>query len=83
MKPTLANGTRDFGPREMDNRKYIFSIMRKTFEKYGFVNIETPAIENNSTLNKKYGSEASQLIFKIINSCSFCIFNNFSKSDLL
>lgn len=71
MKPTLANGTRDFGPKEMNNRKYIFSIMRKTFEKYGFVNIETPAIENNSTLNKKYGNEASQLIFKIINSGNF------------
>lgn len=70
-KPTLATGTRDFGPKKTNNRKYIFFIIEKIFKKYGFVNIETPAIENMSTLNGKYGNEANKLIFKIINSGNF------------
>lgn len=68
MKPSIPRGTRDFGPAEMQKRQYILNIIRKNFELFGFEPIETPAMENISTLTGKYGEEGDQLIFKILNS---------------
>ncbi len=68
QKPNNARGTRDFGPKEMALRNYVFSIIRNHFEAFGFQNIETPAIENLSVLTGKYGEEGDQLLFKILNS---------------
>ena len=70
-KPSLARGTRDFGPSVMVKRNYIFSTIRHTFEKFGFQPIETPTIENLSVLMGKYGDEGDQLLFKILNSGDF------------
>jgi histidyl-tRNA synthetase len=67
-KPSIPRGTRDFGPVEMNRRNYIFSVIKKYFQLYGFSQIETPAMENISTLTGKYGEEGDQLIFKILNS---------------
>lgn len=71
QKPSNARGTRDFGPKEMVKRNYVFSIIKKHFERFGFQNIETPSIENLSTLMGKYGDEGDQLLFKILNSGNF------------
>lgn len=71
QKPSNARGTRDFGPKEMVKRNYVFSIIKKHFERFGFQNIETPSIENLSTLMGKYGEEGDQLLFKILNSGDF------------
>src|SRR3954462_16015197 len=68
MKPSIPRGTRDFGPTEMRKRQYIFSLIRKNFELFGFEPIETPAMENIGTLTGKYGEEGDQLIFKVLNS---------------
>ncbi len=68
MKPSIPKGTRDFGPLEMSRRNYIFSVIKKYFHLYGFEQIETPAMENISTLMGKYGEEGDKLIFKILNS---------------
>ncbi len=68
MKPSIPKGTRDFSPIETRRRYYIFIIIREVFEKYGYQPIETPALENLSTLAGKYGEEGDRLIFKIINS---------------
>ena len=67
-KPSLPKGTRDFGPAQMAKRQFIFSTIRKVFEMYGFQPLETPAMENLSTLTGKYGEEGDQLLFKILNS---------------
>jgi histidyl-tRNA synthetase len=67
-KPSIPKGTRDFSPTEMVRRNYIFSTIRKSFQRYGFMPIETPAMENLSTLTGKYGDEGDKLIFKILNS---------------
>src|SRR3982074_2816662 len=67
-KPTLPKGTRDFGPAQMAKRQFIFNAIRKVFEKYGFQPLETPAMENLSTLTGKYGEEGDQLLFKIVES---------------
>ena len=67
-KPSIPKGTRDFGPSKMVRRNYIFDIIKSTFEKYGFQPLETPAMENLSTLTGKYGDEGDKLIFKILNS---------------
>lgn len=67
-KPSIPKGTRDFLPLESVRRNYIFSTIRKSFEKYGYAPIETPAMENLSTLMGKYGEEGDRLIFKILNS---------------
>lgn len=67
-KPTLPKGTRDFGPATMAKRQFIFDNIRKVFQKYGFMPLETPAMENLSTLTGKYGEEGDQLLFKILNS---------------
>ncbi|WP_317898845.1 histidine--tRNA ligase [Aurantibacillus circumpalustris] len=68
MKPSIPRGTRDFGPAEMQKRNYILSILRNNFELFGYEPIETPSMENISTLTGKYGDEGDQLIFKILNS---------------
>jgi histidyl-tRNA synthetase len=67
-KPTLPKGTRDFGPETMAKRQFIFNAIRNVFQKYGFQPLETPAMENLSTLTGKYGEEGDQLLFKILNS---------------
>jgi histidyl-tRNA synthetase len=71
IKPTLARGTRDFGPDKMVKRTYIFETIKKVFQKFGFLPLETPAFENLSVLTGKYGDEGDKLIFKILNSGDF------------
>lgn len=71
QKPGLPKGTRDFGPSEMARRNYILDTIRDTFKLFGFQQLETPAIENLSTLTGKYGDEGDQLLFKILNSGDF------------
>lgn len=68
IKPSLAKGTRDFSPAEMEKRNYIFNTLKKVFKKYGYNEIQTPSFENLSTLTGKYGDEGDKLIFKILNS---------------
>ncbi|MES2566759.1 MAG: histidine--tRNA ligase [Bacteroidota bacterium] len=68
MKPSIPRGTRDFGPAEMQKRQYIFNIVKTNFQLFGYSPIETPSMENISTLTGKYGEEGDQLIFKILNS---------------
>jgi histidyl-tRNA synthetase len=68
---SIPKGTRDFSPKEMARRQYIFSTLRKHFESFGFEALETPSMENLSTLTGKYGDEGDQLIFKILNSGDF------------
>ena len=70
-KPSLPKGTRDFGPAQMAKRQFILNTIRKVFENYGFQPLETPAMENLSTLTGKYGEEGDQLLFKILNSGDF------------
>jgi histidyl-tRNA synthetase len=67
-KPSLPKGTRDFGPVVMAKRQFILDSIKKVFQKYGFQPLETPAMENLSTLTGKYGDEGDQLLFKILNS---------------
>ena len=67
LKPTIPQGTRDFGPELVHRRHYIFRVIRETFELYGFQPLETPAMENLETLLGKYGEEGDKLIFKILN----------------
>lgn len=67
MKPSLPQGTRDFGPDIVRKRNYIFNTIRGVFERYGFQPLETPAMENLDTLMGKYGEEGDKLIFKILN----------------
>ena len=68
QKPTLPKGTRDFGPEQMRNRLFIFDTIRQTFRRFGFQPIETPSMENLTTLTGKYGDEGDQLLYKILNS---------------
>ncbi|WP_409149977.1 histidine--tRNA ligase [Sphingobacterium sp. BS-2] len=68
IKPSLAKGTRDFSPLEMDKRNHIFNTLKSIFRKYGYSEIQTPSFENLSTLTGKYGDEGDKLIFKILNS---------------
>lgn len=67
-KPSIPKGTRDFSPTEMARRNYIFDTIKKVYKKYGFQQIETPAMENLSTLVGTGGDESDTLIFKILNS---------------
>lgn len=71
QKPSLPKGTRDFSPEEMAKRNYIFDIIKDVYKLYGFKQIETPAMENLSTLMGKYGEEGDKLLFKILNSGDF------------
>lgn len=68
QKPSIPKGTRDFSPLEMARRNYIFDTIKAVFSLYGFQQIETPAMENLSTLMGKYGEEGDKLLFKILNS---------------
>jgi len=70
-KPSIPKGTRDFTPVEMSRRNYIFDSIRKIFKIYGYQPIETPAMENLSSLMGKYGDEGDKLLFKILNSGNF------------
>lgn len=67
-KPSIPKGTRDFGPSEMAGRNYIFDTIRSVFKTYGYAPIETPSMENLSTLLGKYGEEGDKLLFRILNS---------------
>jgi len=71
MKPSIPKGTRDFSPIEMARRNYIFDTVKTVFRKYGYSPLETPAMENLSTLLGKYGEEGDKLLFKILNSGDF------------
>ena len=71
QKPSIPKGTRDFSPIEMVRRNYIFDTIKDVFRLYGFQPIETPAMENLSTLMGKYGEEGDKLLFKILNSGDF------------
>jgi len=67
MKPSLPQGTRDFGPEVVRRRNYILRTITTVFELYGFQPLETPAMENLETLTGKYGEEGDKLIFKVLN----------------
>lgn len=71
QKPSIPKGTRDFTPRETAQRNYIFDTIKSVFRLYGFQQIETPAMENLTTLMGKYGEEGDKLLFKILNSGDF------------
>src|ERR1700749_4417736 len=68
IKPSVPKGTRDFSPAKMAKRNYIFDTIKSVFRKYGYQQIETPSMENLSTLTGKYGDEGDKLIFKVQNS---------------
>ena len=68
QKPSIPKGTRDFGPQEMAERNYIFDTIRSVFRAFGYSQIETPAMENLSTLLGKYGDEGDKLLFRVLNS---------------
>ena len=80
-KPGIPKGTRDFSPIEMAKRNYIFDTIREVFYLYGFQQIETPAMENLSTLRGKYGEEGDKLLFKILNSGDY--FSPLTNDELL
>jgi histidyl-tRNA synthetase len=67
QKPSIPEGTRDFGPEQVRKRSYLFDTIRAVFVKFGFQPLETPAMENLSTLTGKYGEEGDKLLFKILN----------------
>lgn len=67
----IPKGTRDFGPEVMVRRNYIFGVIKNIFERYGYLPLETPTMENLSTLTGKYGDEGDQLIFKVLNNGDF------------
>jgi len=81
IKPSIPKGTRDFSPIEMAKRNYIFNTIREVYHLYGFHQIETPAMENLSTLMGKYGEEGDKLLFKIQNSGD--CFRGISDEELL
>ena len=70
-KPSIPKGTRDFSPVEMAGRNYIFDTIKRVFEKYGYSPIETPAMENLTTLLGKYGEEGDKLLYKVLNSGNY------------
>lgn len=70
-KPTIPKGTRDFSPMEMSRRNYIFDTVRSVFRRYGYEPLETPTMENLSTLMGKYGQEGDKLLFKVLDSGDF------------
>jgi histidyl-tRNA synthetase len=79
-KPSIPQGTRDFGPDKMVKRNYIFNTIRSVFQKFGFLPLETPTMEKLSVLMGKYGDEGDQLLFKILNSGDFS--KDLKESDL-
>lgn len=81
QKPSIPKGTRDFSPEEMLKRRYIFTTVQNVFVKYGYMPLETPTMENLSTLMGKYGEEGDKLLFKVLNSGEFT--KNLNASDLV
>jgi len=81
QKPSIPKGTRDFSPSEMVKRNYIFNTIREVYHLYGFEQIETPSMENLSTLMGKYGEEGDKLLFKIQNSGNY--FSELTDEELL
>ncbi len=81
QKPSIPKGTRDFSPIEMGKRNYIFDTIKSVFHLYGFQQIETPAMENLSTLMGKYGEEGDKLLFKVQNSGDY--FKKLTDEELL
>jgi len=81
QKPSIPKGTRDFSPIEMAKRNYIFDTIKEVYNLYGFSQIETPAMENLSTLMGKYGDEGDKLLFKILNSGDYL--SGFNDDELL
>ncbi len=81
QKPSIPKGTRDFSPSEMVKRNYIFDTIRTHFQRFGYLPIETPAMENLSTLMGKYGEEGDKLIFKVLNSGNY--FSDFKTDEEL
>ena len=81
QKPSIPKGTRDFSPLEMSKRNYIFNTIKEVYALYGFQQIETPAMENLSTLMGKYGEEGDKLLFKIQNSGDY--FKGITDEELL
>lgn len=82
---SIPKGTRDYSPEIMVKRNYIFSVIRKVFERFGYMPLETPSMENLDTLTGKYGDEGDKLIFKILNSGDFLknvSDDDFAKKDL-
>ena len=71
MKPSTPKGTRDFLPRQVRKRQYLFDVVREQFRRFGYAPIETPAMENLDTLTGKYGEEGDQLLFKVLNNGDF------------
>ena len=71
MKPSIPQGTRDFGPAVVARRNHIFGVIRHTFEQFGYAPLETPTLGNLSVLTGKYGDEGDQLLFKVLNSGDF------------
>ena len=82
IKPSVPKGTRDFSPAEMAKRNYIFDTIKSVFRKYGYQQIETPAMEKLSTLTGKYGEEGDKLIFKILNNGDFLADGGISVSNI-
>ncbi|MDH6356033.1 histidyl-tRNA synthetase [Dysgonomonas sp. PH5-45] len=81
QKPSIPKGTRDFSPIEMAKRNYIFDTIKEVYRLHGFQQIETPAMENLSTLMGKYGEEGDRLLFKILNSGDYL--SNFTEAELM
>lgn len=81
-KPTPPQGMRDFGPEEMIRRNFIFNTIIKVYQKYGYLQIETPAMERLETLTGKYGDEGDRLIFKVLNSGDYLKSHRASGDDL-
>jgi len=73
QKPSIPQGTRDFGPAQVARRQHIFNVIRRTFEQFGYAPLETPTLENLSVLTGKYGDEGDQLLFKVLNSGNFLV----------
>jgi histidyl-tRNA synthetase len=71
MKPSIPKGTRDFTPEDMLKRNFLFDTIKSSFQRFGYLPLETPSMENLSTLMGKYGEEGDKLIFKILNSGDF------------
>ena len=80
QKTSIPKGTRDFSPKEMVRRNYIFNTIKTVFQNYGYLPIETPAMENLTTLMGKYGEEGDRLLFKILNSGDFL--KNLNQQDV-
>ncbi|MBT8218618.1 MAG: histidine--tRNA ligase [Bacteroidia bacterium] len=73
MKPSIPKGTRDFNPEQVIKRSYIFDVIKDVFQRFGYQPIETPSMENLSTLTGKYGEEGDKLLFKVLNNGDYLV----------